>query len=166
MHILNKDWKVCGRSHVASTQSVWATGARGPPICSVFEHMADIDGKKRCRIWGWGAKLRHFFKNGSSHSPKPIQKEKEGLTGEGCVGVVIPWQLCQTIGPLLSQRFPLASAKAQPRGDFWNQNVFLFCNVQTRQLLSLWYDVYYDVILTVGQTRSNKNTTMLKINLR
>ncbi len=28
------------------------------------------------------------------------------------------WQLCRTIGPLLSQRFPLASAKAQPRGDF------------------------------------------------
>ncbi len=28
-----------------------------------------------------------------------------------------PWQLCQTIGPLVSQRFPLASAKAQPRGD-------------------------------------------------
>ena len=27
----------------------------------------------------------------------------------------IPWQLCRTIGPLLSQRFPLASAKAQPR---------------------------------------------------
>ncbi len=43
-------------------------------------------------------------------------KEKERLTGEGCVGVDIPWQLCQTIGPLLSQRFPLASAKAQPRG--------------------------------------------------
>ncbi len=28
----------------------------------------------------------------------------------------IPWQLCRTIGPLLSQRFPLASATAQPRG--------------------------------------------------
>ncbi len=27
-------------------------------------------------------------------------KEKERLTGEGCVGVVIPWQLCRTIGPL------------------------------------------------------------------
>ncbi len=27
-------------------------------------------------------------------------KEKELLTGEGCVGVVIPWQLCQAIGPL------------------------------------------------------------------
>ncbi len=27
-----------------------------------------------------------------------------------------PWQLCRTIGPLLSQRFPLASAKAQSRG--------------------------------------------------
>ncbi len=30
--------------------------------------------------------------------------------------MVVPWQLCQTIGPLLSQRLPLASAKAQPRG--------------------------------------------------
>ncbi len=29
-----------------------------------------------------------------------------------------PWQLCRTIGPLLSQRFPLASAKAQPRVGF------------------------------------------------
>ncbi len=27
-----------------------------------------------------------------------------------------PWQLCRTIGPLLSQKFPLASVKAQPRG--------------------------------------------------
>ncbi len=43
-------------------------------------------------------------------------KEKELFTGEGCVGVVIPWQFCRTIGPLLSQRFPLASAKGQPRG--------------------------------------------------
>ncbi len=34
-----------------------------------------------------------------------------------CVEMVIPWQLCQIIGPLL-QRLPLASAKAQPRGDF------------------------------------------------
>ncbi len=32
--------------------------------------------------------------------------------------MVIPWQFCRTIGPLLSQRFPLASAKAQPRGGF------------------------------------------------
>ncbi len=30
-----------------------------------------------------------------------------------------PWQLCRTIGPLLSQSFPLASAKAQPRGDLY-----------------------------------------------
>ncbi len=28
------------------------------------------------------------------------------------------WQLCRTIGPLLSQRFPLASAKAQPMRVF------------------------------------------------
>ncbi len=27
-------------------------------------------------------------------------KEKELFTGEGCVGMVIPWQLCRTIGPL------------------------------------------------------------------
>ncbi len=25
---------------------------------------------------------------------------KELFTGKGCVGVVIPWQLCRTIGPL------------------------------------------------------------------
>ncbi len=31
----------------------------------------------------------------------PCFKEKELLTGEGCFGVVIPWQLCRTIGPLL-----------------------------------------------------------------
>ncbi len=43
-------------------------------------------------------------------------KERELLTGEGYVEVDIPWQLCRTIGPLLSQRFPLASAKAQPSG--------------------------------------------------
>ena len=27
-------------------------------------------------------------------------KEKEQFTGEGCVEMDIPWQLCQTIGPL------------------------------------------------------------------
>ena len=43
-------------------------------------------------------------------------KEKELFTSEGCVEMDIPWQLCRTIGPLLGQRFPLASAKAQPRG--------------------------------------------------
>ncbi len=32
--------------------------------------------------------------------------------------IIHAWQLCRTICPLLSQRFPLASAKAQPRGDF------------------------------------------------
>ncbi len=44
--------------------------------------------------------------------------KKELYTGEGCVEMDIPWQLCRTIGPLLSQRFPLASAKAQPMGEF------------------------------------------------
>ncbi len=29
-----------------------------------------------------------------------FNKEKEHLTGEGCVGMAIPWQLCRTIGPL------------------------------------------------------------------
>ena len=33
----------------------------------------------------------------------------------------IPWQLWWTIGPLLSQRFPLASAKAKPMGGFHNK---------------------------------------------
>ncbi len=32
--------------------------------------------------------------------------------------MVKPWQYCRIIGPLLSQRFLLASAKAQPRGGF------------------------------------------------
>ena len=32
--------------------------------------------------------------------------------------MVIPWQLCRTVGPLVRQRLPLASAKAQPRGGF------------------------------------------------
>ncbi len=27
-------------------------------------------------------------------------KEKELFTGEGCVEMDIPWQLCRTIGPL------------------------------------------------------------------
>ncbi len=42
----------------------------------------------------------------------------------------IPWQLCRTIAPLLSQRFPLAplaSAKAQPRGGFYNKYVYIIC---------------------------------------
>ncbi len=36
-----------------------------------------------------------------------------------------PWQLCRIIGPLLSQRFPLASAKAQPRGGFYSFTSFI-----------------------------------------
>ncbi len=44
--------------------------------------------------------------------------KKELYTGEGCVEMDILWQICRTIGPLLSQRFALASAKAQPMGDF------------------------------------------------
>ncbi len=56
-------------------------------------------------------------------------KEKELLTGEGCVEMDIPWQLCRTIGPLLSQRFPLASAKAQPRGDF--QRYHFLCDLRS-----------------------------------
>ncbi len=38
--------------------------------------------------------------------------------------MVKPWQECRTIGPLLSQRFLLASAKAQPRGGFAD---FMLC---------------------------------------
>ncbi len=29
-----------------------------------------------------------------------LYKEKELFTGEGCVEMDIPWQLCRTIGPL------------------------------------------------------------------
>ncbi len=43
---------------------------------------------------------------------------KSCKTSKGFVEMVILWQLCRTIGPLLSQRFLLASAKAQPRGGF------------------------------------------------
>ena len=38
------------------------------------------------------------------------------ITSDECVEMVISWQFFQTIGPLLSQRLPLESAKAQPRG--------------------------------------------------
>ena len=55
----------------------------------------------------------------------------ELITSNRCVEMDIPWQLCRTIGPLLSHRFRLASAKAQPGGDFkpfefypWLQNDF------------------------------------------
>ncbi len=42
--------------------------------------------------------------------------------------MVQPWQWCRTIGPLLSQRFLLASAKAQPRGGFVSASTFqTFC---------------------------------------
>ncbi len=51
----------------------------------------------------------------------PWQLCRTPLTGEGCVEMDIPWQLCRTIGPLLNQRFPLASAKAQPRGGFYQK---------------------------------------------
>ena len=68
--------------------------------------------------------------------------KKELITSEGCVEMVIPWQLCRTIGPLISQRFPLASAKAQPRGDFdikgiGSQKVarFVFRYVANRKLI-------------------------------
>ena len=43
--------------------------------------------------------------------------KKELITSEGHVEMNDPWQLCRIIGPLFSQRFLLASAKAQPRGD-------------------------------------------------
>ncbi len=50
----------------------------------------------------------------------------EKYTGEGCVEMDIPWQLCRTIGPLLIQRFPLASAKAQPREEFERIKLLVF----------------------------------------
>ncbi len=40
------------------------------------------------------------------------------------VEMVNPWQLCRTIGPLLSQRSPLASAQAQPRGGGFRISLF------------------------------------------
>ncbi len=44
--------------------------------------------------------------------------EKELITSGGYVEMALPWQFCRTIGLLLSQRFPLSSAKAQPKGGF------------------------------------------------
>ncbi len=38
---------------------------------------------------------------------------KELYTGEGCVEMDIPWQLCRTIGPLLSQRFTVTHPPIQ-----------------------------------------------------
>ncbi len=58
------------------------------------------------------------------------EKEKELFTGKGCVEMDIPWQFCRTIGPLLSQRFPLAIAKAQPRGGgFEAKNVIYLIGI-------------------------------------
>ncbi len=65
-------------------------------------------------------------------------KEKELSTGEGCVEMDIPWQLCRTIGPLLSQKFSLASAKAQPRGGF-----FMFNEHRTLLVTTAKSDVIY-----------------------
>ncbi len=42
---------------------------------------------------------------------------KELITSVGRVEMDDPWQLFRTLGPLLSHRFLLASAKAQSRGD-------------------------------------------------
>ncbi len=69
-------------------------------------------------------------------------KQKELFTGEGCVEMDNPWQLCRTIGPLLSQRFPLASAKAQPRGDFQ-----ISLNINNYEYL--WYPRGYFMIYCV-----------------
>ncbi len=45
--------------------------------------------------------------------------------------MVFQWQLCWTIGPLLSQRLPLAK-KAQPMGDFVNKRC-LTTNISQRK---------------------------------
>ena len=42
---------------------------------------------------------------------------KRAVKSQGCVEMVKPWQLCRTVGPLPSQRLPLARAKVQPRRD-------------------------------------------------
>ncbi len=50
-----------------------------------------------------------------------------------------PWQLCRTIGPLLSQRFPLASAKAQPRGGFLpSRSLHTFSSVVHEKCLDIF----------------------------
>ncbi len=63
--------------------------------------------------------------------------------------MVKPWQLCRTIGPLLSQRFLLASAKAQPRGGFQDQCKFY----KEAPCCSYWgCDVYLFVYPLLCQT--------------
>ena len=48
--------------------------------------------------------------------------------------MVIPWQLCRTIGPLHSQRFLLGSAKAQPSGEFvFSLPVIIVCRIYSFQ---------------------------------
>ena len=66
-------------------------------------------------------------------SKKILYKRKELITSERCVEMDIPWQLCQTICPLLSQRFLLTSAKAQPSGVGFK--CFTVFKVNTKQLL-------------------------------
>ncbi len=70
----------------------------------------------------------------------------------------IPWQLCRTIGPLLSQRFPLASAKAQPREGF---PIVLRGNV----LCSLKCMVYCIVIGSVHSSYTPQNAVDLQCTL-
>ena len=53
--------------------------------------------------------------------------------------------LCRTIGPLLSQRFLLASAKAQPRGGFLTSQVFLASASRSRYLrFSSYYILFVE----------------------
>ncbi len=51
-----------------------------------------------------------------------------------------PWQLCRIIGPLLSQRFPLASAKAQPRGNLSHCTNISVCHA--KNLVLCKYQTY------------------------
>ncbi len=57
----------------------------------------------------------------STHLSLVLSFKKELRTSNVCVEMDIPWQLCRTIGPLLSQRFLSTSAKAQSGGYPWSE---------------------------------------------
>ncbi len=81
--------------------------------------------------------------------------KKELITSDGCAEMVKHWQLCRTIGPLLSQRFPLASAKTQSKGGFiflgrfhitclWSLSWMLYSKVLILvDNLRLWYSLLF-----------------------
>ena len=73
-----------------------------------------------CNVSGPMVRHRQLVKH-SMFTVFLFYKEKERLTGKGCAGVVIPWQLCRTIGPLTLQEivFGYLLAQAEYAKLFW-----------------------------------------------